>query len=158
MANETPEQIARFAAEMAALSKRPELRPFLTSTEAKRQAKDKEREDAEKARKEEEWMIESSRRYEAIAAWFDDVMGQLCPAEWMEYGMMAKENPHDALRKLRKAGWKMHARFVSVTKPGHEPVAATNVLVLYRGMIKRMERLVWEDPKPIKSKIILGEK
>jgi hypothetical protein len=154
MGVESKEEISRFAAEMVALSKRPELRPYLTNTEAKRQDKERKRQEEEEERKKEEWLIESDRRYKIIAKWINENMEELAKDDWAQYQKDAPENHHKALRELRKKGWKLHVRALKVTKPDHEPVNATNCMILFRGSIERAERMIWEEPKPIKSKLV----
>jgi hypothetical protein len=152
--NAKGEDVGKFVAEMMKLAKRPEMRPFLTETEVRRQEAERKRDEEAEEKRKEEWMIESSRRYEIISKWFHLHMSELAPEAWKTYQAEAEADHHKALRNLRKAGWKLHARFVKVAPPGYEPVAATNCAILHRSVIQKIERLIWEEPKPIKSKII----
>jgi hypothetical protein len=156
---ETPEQIAKFAAEMAALSKRPEMRPFLTSTEAARQAKDNERKAKEEAERREKEMVELARRDGITAKWFNLHMRELAPKAWGAFQKAGKaaKNPDEAsaaVLALNKLGWDISAEMTTATKPGHLPTPVTLCRIKRWNKIKKVERLVWEEPRPIPSKII----
>lgn len=148
--NAKGEDIGKFTAEMMALAKRPEMRPFLTSTELARQEKEKEREEqAEKERKEAE-AIELKRRDMIIADWFDSRMMEFAPDTWMEF--QATRNK----RVMSKAKWRLLAENKVGAPEGFTPVPVTICTVYHKGKIRYRERLVWEEPKPIKGKIIMA--
>lgn len=148
--NARGEDVARFTAEMMALAKRPEMRPFLTSTEVARQAKEKELEEqAEKERKEAE-AIEIKRRDMIIAEWFNANMLKLEPDTWMEF--QATKNK----RVMSKAKWRLIAENKVGAPEGYTPVPVTICTIYQRSKVKMRERLVWEEPIPIKGKIIMA--
>ncbi len=148
--NAKGEDIGRFTAEMMRLAKRPEMRPFLTSTEVARQAKEKERdEQAEKERKEAE-AIEFKRRDMIIADWFDTHMLHLAPDTWMEF--QATKNK----RVMSKAKWRLIAENKVGAPEGYTPVPVTICTIWHKSKVMLCERLVWQEPKPIKGKIIMA--
>lgn len=154
MRNAKGEDIGKFVAEMQALAKKPEMRPFLTATEEARQAKEAERDQAEEERRREAWMLEQDRRYRIIAEWFDKHMKELAPVEWEAYQEAAKTDGQKALRALRKKGWKLHARFAQAGPEGYTPVPTTVCAILNRAFVQKIERLVWAEPQKIPSAII----
>jgi len=146
--NAKGEDIGKFTAEMMRLAKSPAMRPFLTSTEMARQAKEKEREEAEKKAREEAEKAELQRRDAISAQWFEEKMLELAPDTWLEF--QATKNP----KVMRKAKWRLTAKAGSGAPEGYTPVPTTVVSIFHRGKLKIRERLVWEEPKPIPSKII----
>lgn len=146
--NAKGEDVAKFAAEMANLAKDPRMKPFLTSTEAKRQEREAKRDAEAEQKRKEEWLIEAKRRDDITAAWFNRHMSELAPKVWSAF--KKAENPEI----LSKAGWDMVADMTTATKPGHLPVPVTICTIKRWNKAKRIERLVWEEPKPIPGKII----
>lgn len=146
--NAKGEDIGKFVAEMTALAKRPEMKPFLTSTEAKRQEQDKLREAAEEQKRKEEWLIEAKRRDDITAEWFNQNMQLFAPKAWASFKKTKK------IEVLDKAGWELVADMTTAEKPGCLPVPVTICTIRRWNKIKKVERLVWEEPKPIPSKII----
>ncbi|MDQ2999896.1 MAG: hypothetical protein M3Y08_01345 [Fibrobacterota bacterium] len=148
---ESPEQIARFAAEMAQLAKDPRMKPYLTSTEAKRQEREAKREAEAEQKRKEEWLIEAKRRDDITAEWFNHQMKLLAPKVWAAFKAAEKTEI------LSKAGWDMVADMTTAEKPGHLPVPVTICTIKRWNKAKRIERLVWEEPKPIPGKIIKAD-
>jgi len=147
--NARGEDVAKFTAEMMKLAKRPEMKPFLTSTEVARQAKEKEAEaQAEKERKEAE-AIEIARRDHIIADWFDINMLRFAPDTWLEF--QATKNK----RVMSKAKWRLIAENKAGAPEGYTPVPVTICTIWHKGKVKLCERLVWAEPKPIKGKILM---
>lgn len=145
---ESPAEIAKFAAEMAFLSKQPGMKPYLSSTEARRQEREAKRDAEAEQKRKEEYMIEAKRRDDITGQWFNLHMSKLAPRVW---GAFKKDgNP----QPLAKAGWELIADMGSATKPGHLPTPVTVCTIKRFNKAKRIERLVWEDPVPIPSKIV----
>ncbi len=146
--NAKGEDIGKFAAEMAQLAKDPRMKPFLTSTEMKRQEREaKQAAEAEQKRKE-EWLIEAKRRDDITAEWFNANMKVFAPKAWASFKKAQK------VEVLDKAGWQLIADMTTAEKPGHLPVPVTICTIKRWNKTKKVERLVWEEPKPIPSKII----
>lgn len=139
MFEETPnhkgERIGKFAAEMAQLAKRPEMRPFLTITEAKRQEKENE---AEQKKHEEECL----RRDQITAQWFELNMKNLAPELWAKF----QETKDPDI--LAEAGWQLDCEMTVDEREGFEPTPVTLCSIM------KVERIYWEEPKPNKSKLI----
>jgi hypothetical protein len=157
--NNKGEDFAKFAAEMHELAKRPELRPHLTSTERRRVEREEKRAAEEEQKRKEAWLIEAKRRDDITAQWFNLHMRQLCPQVWAKFqraGKAAKDEvgAQAAVLILSNAGWDIVADMTTAEKPGHLPTPVTVCSIRRHGKIKRIERLVWEEPKPIPSKII----
>jgi hypothetical protein len=146
--NAKGEDHGKFAAEMLALSKLPGMRPFLTSTEIARQAKEKEREEqAEKERQEAE-QLELQRRDALTARWFEDKMMILAPDLWLEFQVVKRK------KVLSKAKWRLTAKAGTAAPEGYVPVPTTVVSIFHQGKLQVRERLVWEEPKPIPSRLV----
>lgn len=147
--NAKGEDVAKFTAEMMRLAKSPAMRPFLTSTELARQAKEKEREEAEKKAKEEAERAELQRRDQITAQWFEEKMLDLAPDIWLEF--QATKNR----KVLSKAKWRLTAKAGAGAPDGYTPVPVTLVSIFHRGKLQVRERLVWAEPKPIPSKVVI---
>lgn len=146
--NAKGEDIGKFAAEMARLAQRPEMKPFLSSTEAKRQEREAKRDAEAEQKRKEDWLIEAKRRDDITAAWFNRHMSELAPKYWSAFKKAGKPEI------LGKAGWELVADMTTAEKPGHLPTPCTVCTIKRYGKAKRIERLVWEEPKIIPSKII----
>lgn len=146
--NEKGEDYAAFAAEMLQLAKRPEMRPFLASTEAARQAKEKERdEEIERQRKEAE-AIEQAKRSVAICEWFDREMLARVPDLFMEF--QATKNR----KVLSKEKWRLTTKDGIGDVEGYLPMRFTLCRIFHRGKLQVQARLVWDPMKKISSLII----
>lgn len=157
--NAKGEDHGKFAAEMLALSKSPALRPFLTETERRRVEREAKRDAEAEQKRKEAWLIESKRRDDITAQWFNHHMNQLCRRAWQTFqkaGKLAKSEAEAkaAVDALAKAGWEIIADMTTATKPGHLPTPVTVCTIKRHGKAKRIERLVWEEPKPIPSKLV----
>lgn len=146
--NAKGEDIGKFAAEMAQLAKQPNMRPYLTSAEARRQEREAKREAEAEQKRKEEWMIEAKRRDDITGQWFNSHMTKLAPKLWKAF--KRTQDPTG----LFKAGWELIADMTTATKEGHEPTPCTVCTIKYKSKARRIERLVWEEPKPLQSKII----
>lgn len=124
--NAKGEDFAKFAAEMTALAKSPAMRPYLTSTERRRQEREEKREEAE-----------AKRRGELIDKWFGDNMMKLDPEAWRKF----QETQDPAI--LESAGWILDMQSFDEERPGYKPRPYAAVSITRMGMI------FFEDLQPI---------
>ena len=129
--NARGEDVAKFAAEMAQLARRPEMKPYLSSTEARRQEKEEQRDEAE-----------AKRRGELIDKWFGDNLGKLDPVVWAKFQETKKPEV------LEEAGWVLDMQSFDEERPGYLPRPYAAVSITRMGMI------FFDELKPIPSKLV----